>query len=56
MAIVKSFPQVQGEEAEESNIEVAILNPDAVSVETDDGGIMVDFTGGEEEDLGTPSH
>tara|TARA_R110000822_G_scaffold78583_1_gene188213 strand:+ start:2943 stop:5432 length:2490 start_codon:yes stop_codon:yes gene_type:complete len=56
MAIVKSFPQVQGEEAEESNIEVAILNPDAVSVETDDGGIMVDFTGGEEENLGTPSH
>ena len=56
MAIVKSFPQVQGEEAEESNIEVAILNPDAVSVETEDGGIMVDFTGGEEENLGTPSH
>jgi len=56
MAIVKSFPQVQGEEAEESNVEVAILNPDAVSVETEDGGIMVDFTGGEEENLGTPSH
>ena len=56
MAIVKSFPQVQGEKAEESNIEVAVLNPDAVSIETEDGGIMVDFTGGEEESLGTPSH
>ena len=56
MAIVKSFPQEQGEKAEESNIEVAVLNPDAVSIETEDGGIMVDFTGGVEESLGTPSH
>jgi hypothetical protein len=56
MAIVKSFPQEQGEKAEESNIEVAVLNPDAVSIETEDGGIMVDFTGGVEESFGTPSH
>ena len=56
MAIVKSFPQEQGEVVEESSIEISVLNPDAVSVETEDGGIMVDFTGGEEENLGTPSH
>ena len=58
MAIVKSFPQIQGEEKEEEgeSLEISILNPDAVSVETEDGGVMIDFTGGEEEQEGDFSH
>ena len=56
MAVVKSFPQIQGEVADESNIEISVVNPDAVSVETEDGGIMIDFTGGEEESEEYLSH
>ena len=48
MAIEKSFPQIQGEQSDAEEIEIAIVNPDSVSVETEDGGVMIDFTGGEE--------
>ena len=48
MAIEKSFPQIQGEQSDAEEIEIAIVNPDSVSVETEDGGVMIDFTGGAE--------
>ena len=37
----------------EEQVEVEILNPEAVSMETEDGGMLIDFTGGEspEEDV-----
>jgi len=37
------------EDEEEKKIEIDVVNPDAVSVETEDGGMIIDFTGGEED-------
>jgi hypothetical protein len=38
----------------EEEIEVEILNPEAVSMETEDGGMLIDFTGGEATGLDVP--
>ena len=40
----------------EDEITVEIVNPDAVSMETDDGSIIIDFDGGLSEELLGPDH
>jgi hypothetical protein len=45
---------IEGTDAEE--IEVQIVNPDAVSIGTDDGGMIIDFEGGLTEELVGPEH
>ena len=45
---------IEGTDAEE--IEVEIVNPDAVSIGTDDGGMIIDFEGGLTEELVGPEH
>ena len=55
MAIEKQMTPFDIEEDDESieseEIEVEIINPDAVSMETEDGGIIIDFEGGITESL-----
>ena len=34
------------EDTDAEEIEVEIVNPEAVSIETDDGGVIIDFEGG----------
>jgi len=41
---------------EANNIEVEIVNPDAVSIETEDGGMIIDFEGSLTEELIGPEH
>ena len=41
---------------EADNIEVEIVNPDAVSIETEDGGVILDFEGSLSEELVGPDH
>ena len=40
----------------ESELKVEVVNPDSVSVETEDGGVVVDFEGGLTEELVGPDH
>jgi len=40
----------------ESELKVEVVNPDSVSVETDDGGVVVDFEGSLTEEIGGPDH
>ena len=59
MAVDKTLEpfEVQAEgKPEESQIKVEIVNPAAVAVETDDGGVVVDFEGSMTEDLIGPEH
>ena len=51
MAIEKQIPPTNGEIKDEE-LEISILNPEAVGVQTEDGGMLIDFTGGEEEFAG----
>ena len=44
------------EDAEEGALEIEIVNPDAVSMETEDGSIIIDFEGDITEDLLGPEH
>jgi len=48
--------EVMDTEDDSSEIMVEIANPDAVSVSTGDGGIVIDFTGEMSEDLIGPDH
>ena len=42
------------EDTDAEEIEIEIINPEAVSIDTDDGGVIIDFDGGiTEEILGT---
>ena len=44
MAIDKALPQNESEAIEETeSVEVAIVNPEAVAITTDDGGMVIDF-------------
>jgi hypothetical protein len=45
---------IEGTDAQE--IEVEIVNPDAVSIGTDDGGMIIDFEGSLTEELIGPEH
>jgi len=47
--------EVEGNPSEEE-LTVEIVNPDAVSMETEDGGVVLDFTGELTEDLIGPDH
>ena len=38
------------EEEEENKVEVEVVNPEAVSIETPDGGMIIDFGKDEEEE------
>jgi hypothetical protein len=38
-------------ETTEEEVTVEVLNPEAVSVETEDGGMIIDFTGEQVEDI-----
>jgi len=41
---------------QEEKLEIEIENPDSVSVETEDGGVIVDFEGGKTEEIFGPQH
>jgi len=61
MAITKQMEpfdpeEIQGAEEGEPDLEIEIVNPDAVSMETEDGGIVIDFTGEVSENLLGPDH
>ena len=51
MAIEKQIPPTNGEIKDEE-LEISILNPEAVGVQTEDGGMLIDFTDGEDEFAG----
>ena len=45
---------IEGTDAEE--IEVEIINPEAVSINTEDGGVIIDFEGDDSEETDAPDH
>ena len=38
-------------EQDEEEVTIEVVNPDAVSVETEDGGMVIDFTGEQVEEI-----
>jgi len=58
MAIEKQMEpsDLEIEDTDAQEIEVEIVNPDAVSIETEDGGVIVDFEGSFTEELMGPEH
>ncbi len=58
MAIEKQMEpsDIEIEETDAENIEVEIINPDAVSIDTDDGGVIIDFEGDISESIAGPNH
>lgn len=58
MAIEKKMEpsdlDIEGTDAED--IEIEIVNPEAVSIDTGDGGVIIDFEGGISEELTGPDH
>jgi hypothetical protein len=58
MAIEKQMEpsDLEIEDTDAEEIEVEIVNPDAVSIETEDGGVIVDFEGSFTEELMGPEH
>ena len=53
MAIEKPMiPMIRDEnDIEPTELKVEVVNPDAVSVETEDGGMIIDFTGDQVEEI-----
>ena len=45
-----------GTDVDPDDLEIEVVNPDAVSIETDDGGMIIDFTGETFGDEGPGSH
>ena len=58
MAIEKQMEpsDLEIEDTDAQEIEVEIVNPDAVSIETEDGGVIVDFEGSFTEEMMGPEH
>ena len=59
MAVDKTLEPFEVEEEgnpEEAELKVQIVNPDAVAIETEDGGVVVDFEGGSEEGIIDDGH
>ena len=58
MAIEKQMEpsDLEIEETDAENIEVEIINPDAVSIDTGDGGVIIDFEGDISESITGPDH
>ena len=50
MAVEKALSNIPGEEAEEG-VEIAIVNPEAVSIDTPEGGVVLDFESDEGEEI-----
>ena len=57
MAVEKQMTpfEIEGQEDSEQ-LEIEIVNPEAVSIETEDGGMVIDFEGGITESLVGPGH
>ena len=57
MAVEKQMTpfEIEGQEDSEA-LEIEIVNPEAVSIETEDGGMVIDFEGGITESLVGPGH
>ena len=45
MAVEKKMEPSDVEVMNGQDVEIEVINPDAVSVETDDGGLLIDFSG-----------
>ena len=59
MAVDKNLEPFEVEEGgnpQESELKVEIVNPDAVAIGTDDGGMVIDFEGSATEELVGPDH
>ena len=58
MAIEKRMEpsDLEIEDTEAQEIEVEIVNPDAVSINTEDGGVVIDFEGSVSEEIMGPDH
>ena len=58
MAIEKQMEpsDIEIEETDAENIEVEVINPDAVSIDTGDGGVIIDFEGDITESIVGPDH
>ena len=58
MAIEKQMEpsDIEIEETDATEVEVEIVNPDAISVETEDGGMIIDFEGSLTEQIVGPEH
>ena len=48
--------EIEIEETDVTEVEVGIVNPDAISVETEDGGMIIDFEGSLTEQIVGPEH
>jgi len=57
MAVEKQMTpfEIEGQEGSEE-LEIEIVNPEAVSIETEDGGMVIDFEGGITDSLVEPGH
>ena len=57
MAVEKQMTpfEIEGQEDSEA-LEIEIVNPEAVSIETEDGGMVIDFEGGITDSLVGPGH
>ena len=57
MAVEKQMTpfEIEGQEDSE-DIQIEVVNPEAVSIETEDGGMIIDFEGGITESLVGPGH
>lgn len=57
MAVEKQMTpfEIEGQEGSEE-LEIEIVNPEAVSIETEDGGMVIDFEGGITDSLVGPGH
>jgi len=56
VAVEKKMEPSDVEVMNGQDVEIEVINPDAVSVETDDGGLLIDFSGEITEELIGPSH
>lgn len=56
MAIAKPLEPSDIEMEDLEEVEVEIVNPEAIGIETEDGGMIIDFEGGVTEDLVGPGH
>ena len=58
MAIEKRMEpsDLEIEDTDALDIEVEIVNPDAVSINTEDGGVVIDFEGSVSEEIMGPDH
>jgi len=51
MAVDKALPNVMGEQTEEEDaVEIAVVNPEAVAIDTPEGGVVIDFAPEEDEE------